>query len=78
MLLLRPEALKLEEDQKQTVLQDFAMARSCKVAHWEELPWALFGLGHYAVESARAAGRRSRELYSNEAGGNSGAQDHWL
>eukprot|EP00969_Alexandrium_andersonii_P349924 15432157-Alexandrium_andersonii.AAC.1 len=72
----------LSDTDRGAVLADFASARrhvlftmDVKTAHWQQLPWKLFGVAHPDESEAREAARHALALFA--ACGDT-AEHHWL
>jgi hypothetical protein len=81
-VLMDPLTLACMPEDRGKVIGDFAAARrqlvmafSCKLAHWQQLPYVLFGVAHHDLELARSAARRALQLF-HHAG--DVAQHHWV
>ena len=81
-LLMDPAFALLGEEDRASVLADFARARShittsfrLKLSHWRQLPWVLFGLAHWEEERAAECARRALALYASAP---PAAPHHWL
>jgi hypothetical protein len=81
-LILRPEILMLNEEDRRFVMLEFARLRrhinfilAVKTGHWRQLPWVLFGLAHWDRDKATECANRAMMLYAS-AGDE--ARLHWL
>ena len=81
-IAIDPATLRCKPEDRVLLLADLARARShiqyaftAKLAHWQQLPHILFGLGHADPEQARECGRRALRLV---AGSGDTACHHWV
>ncbi|CAE7288205.1 unnamed protein product, partial [Symbiodinium sp. KB8] len=71
-LLAHASLSKVRDEERQTVLVDFAAARQhidlslrVKLSHWQQLPYVLFGLGHASEAVQRSSAQRSLKLFDS-------------